>query len=319
MHDSNFPEQSCRLRRRSWALRAVPTTELHNVSDVSRRHEQSRNSSGDRDEQLSAIASLQLRLECISSPEQALDLIVQEALVVSNAEGAAIAIALEDGVTCRARAGHLSPPVGTVIQAGSGLAGECLQSGEVICCNDTGSDARADAKACQRSGIRSVLAVPLQQDAQVIGIVIVFSGRPTRFGYSEARILQALADLASEPRILGISPGSHSIETDVRTTFTETPTDQKSTTGREDSSAMSSTNILLHESQPRFSISWTPAKSREISKYVERIRQDAALQLLGRAKAYLTIEALHDGHDRSHPIELFEELMLQRAAEIGIP
>lgn len=43
-----------------------------------------------------------------------------------------------------------------------------------------------------------------------------------------------------------------------------------------------------------------------------------ALRLLGRAKTYLMIEVLHDGIDRSHPIALFEKLMFQRVAEIGV-
>ncbi len=325
MPESNLPDHSCRLRRRSSAVHAVPTNSLQSVFEIPRelrRHLSSQSEYDEHHEQLSAIAALQLRLsELAPSPKQALDLIAHEALAVTNAQGTAIAIPSGQAVVCCARAGDLGPPLGTPIKARSGLSGECLSSGEIVCCDDTESDPRADVAICRQSGIRSVLGVPLRLNDRVIGILEVFSDRLAAFGYYEARLLQLLADLASELPILGASSGDFpEIELYLPDTAVGTSPAQESTKERENPPAVANANILDGESRCALSPPgrWAPARSRHISNCLEKIRQDPALRLLGRAKAYLTIEALHDGTDRSYPIALFEELMLQRAAEIGL-
>lgn len=323
MPDSNLPDHSCRLRRRSSAFHAIPSNDLQSVSDIPRepaRRIRSQSTFGEYQEQLSAIAALQLRLsELAPSPKQALQLIAQEALVVTNAQGAAIATASDQAIVCCARAGHLGPHVGTPVDARSGLSGECLRSGDVVCCDDTETDPRVDVNVCRKSGIRSVLAVPLRLNEQVIGIFEVFSGRRRAFGYPEARLLQLLADLASEPRILGGSPGDLSESALYVPPTAVAPTQEGIEESENPPAAMNANTIDSEPHSDGFSSGrWAPARSRHISKCLETIRQDPGLRLLGRAKAYLTIEALHDGTDRSHPIALFEELMLQRVAEIGV-
>ena len=329
MHDNHLPDHSCRLRRKSTASPfAIPTNDLQSASDIRRelRHSaRSQSAFGEHHEQLSAIAALQLRLaELAPGPEQALDLIAQEALTVTNAYGTAIALALGQAVVCCARAGSLGPPLGAPLDTRSGLSGECLRSGEVVCCDDAETDARVDVNACRQSGIRSALAVPLRRHEQVIGVIAVFSHRLAAFGYWEARLLQLLADLSSEPRILDGAPGNLSdlelcLPAAAPCVVGILPA-QKSTVERESPPAAANASTLDSESHTRVS-SWEPggpARSRQISKCLDRIRQDPGLRLLGRAKAYLTIEDLHDGSDRSHAIALCQELMFQRVAEIGV-
>lgn len=318
MHGNNPPDHVCRLRRKSSAFPlAILTSDLQSVSDIPReprRWVRSQSAFREHHEQLSAIAALELRLaELAPSPKQALDLIAQEALAVANAQGTAIAIALGQEVVCCARAGHLAPPLGTPLDARSGLSGECLRSGEVVCCDDTETDPRVDVEACRQSGIRSVLAVPLRLDEQVIGVFEVFSARPGAFGYWEARLLYLLADLASESHILGALgalPGH----------LSEIEPYVPAATPCENPPAVAKASTLDSESHTGVSSSgqWSPARRRQISECLERIRQDPALRLLGRAKAYLTIEDLHDGSNRSQAITLCEELMFQRVAEIGV-
>lgn len=329
MPDSNFTDHSCRLRRRSSTFHSIPSKDLQNISDIERdprRRFRSQSAFDEPVEQLSTVAALRFRLsELDSSPKQALEIIAQEALAATNAQGTAIAIAAGQEVLCCARAGDLGPPLGTPIDAESGLSGECLRSGEVVYCDDTESDPRVNVSACRQLGIRSVLAVPLRHNEQVIGIFAAFSAQLAAFGYSEARLVQFLADLASEPRILGTSPSNLSdLELQVpaaTSSFFGILPPEKSTTKAESLPDAASTNELDSEfcSEVFSPKRWSLARSRRVSKCLETIRQDPALRLLGRAKAYLTIETLHDGIDRSEPIALFEELMFQRVAEIGAP
>ncbi len=324
MHDSNLPDYSCRLRRRSSAFHAIPATDPQSVfKREAWQHVRPQSELGQRQEQWPALDGLRRRLsELAATPQQALDLIAQEALAATSAQGTAIALASDQAVVCCARAGQLGPPRGTPLDRQSGLSGECLRSGEVVCCHDTETDPRVDVEVCRPAGIRSVLAVPLRFEEQVIGIFVVVSARLRAFGYWEARRLQLLADLTSELRLLDdASPDNLSeIKTYVPGIVRTTLLAEKSMAEKENPPVAANANTIDSESHSGLLPSgrWAPARSRHVSKCLEMIRQDPALQLLGRAKAYLTIEALHDGTDRSHPIALFEKLMLQRVAEIGV-
>lgn len=323
MHFISLSDQSCRLRRTSTALPfAIPTNDLQSASDIQRdlrQHVRSQSASGEHQEQLSAIAALQIRLTKLApGPEQALDLIAQEGLTVTNAYGTAIAIALGQAVVCCARAGSLAPPLGTSLDSRSGLSNECLRSGEAVRCDDTETDTRVDVNACRQSGIRSVLAVPLRRHKQVIGVFAGFSPRLAAFGHRETRLLQLLAGLASEPRILGASPGNELYVPAATPSVVGMLPAHKSTVDNENPPAAVNANTLDSESHTMPSLSRGWVSAGQITKCLDRIRQDPALRILGRAKAYLTIEALYDGTNRSHAIALCQRLMFQRAAEIGV-
>src|SRR5258708_22048643 len=72
--------------------------------------------------------------------------------------------------------------------------------------DDAEADPRAEAEACRRLGVRSVMALPLLKDAEVVGLFEAFSSRPSAFGDRDEHTLQALSrrvlknlELAAEP------------------------------------------------------------------------------------------------------------------------
>lgn len=131
------------------------------------------------------------------NPDAILQRIVDAAQIVTDANGAAIALQHDTWVVCRARAGEMAPDVNSTLDRGSGISGECLRSGKTLVCHDTSADSRVDAAACRRLGLRSLAVVPIGEGPNVTGILEAFSARPYAFADLEVSLLKELAELVS--------------------------------------------------------------------------------------------------------------------------
>jgi TonB family protein len=127
----------------------------------------------------------------------ALDLVlnevVEEARLATRASGAAIALARDGEMVCRATTGGNAPDLGVRLETTSGLSGACLQTGTIQQCSDTETDLRVNAEACRRLGVRSILVLPLGDGKDRFGILEVFSSWPNAFSDRDVNTLQALA------------------------------------------------------------------------------------------------------------------------------
>jgi len=124
-------------------------------------------------------------------PDKILEEIAQTAQRLTASEGAALALSDQEVISCRACSGYLTPPVGTELNTQSGLTATCIQTGEIVRCDDTRSDVRVDSSRC--GSIRSTLAVPIFNGSEVAGILAVFSAKPNCFTDKHAVTLQLLA------------------------------------------------------------------------------------------------------------------------------
>ncbi len=111
----------------------------------------------------------------------------------TGATGAAIALSTEDAVCCRASTGD-APEVGTSLHAGISLTELCLETCEVLLCNDTSTDRRVDPRLCKETGIRSVLVLPIKQNAKAVGVLLLLSINPNAFNQHDATAMSKLAD-----------------------------------------------------------------------------------------------------------------------------
>jgi hypothetical protein len=112
----------------------------------------------------------------------------------TGATGAAIVLSTENAVCCRASTGAPAPEVGARLHAGLSLTGICLDTGEILLCNDTNTDRRVDPQLCKEMGVRSVLMLPIKQDARVVGVLEVLSINPNAFNQHDATAMSKLAD-----------------------------------------------------------------------------------------------------------------------------
>jgi hypothetical protein len=144
-----------------------------------------------------------------SRPESELNRTLEEltrsAMLLTGARGAALALSDGKTMSCRACAGHLAPPVGTKLSTETGLTASCVQTAEVVRCDDTEADPRVDSSKCV--GIRSILAVPVFDNPNVAGVLEVLSGIPKRFTDKHVTALQLLARLV-ETQVNYVSRGS---------------------------------------------------------------------------------------------------------------
>jgi TonB family protein len=132
------------------------------------------------------------------SGELALDIvlneIVEQACLATGATGAAIALARDGEMVCRASTGGNAPELGTPLDMNSGLSGACLRNRQMQRCDDTLIDPNVDPEASRELGIRSVVVLPLLRGEDSIGIFEVFSARVAAFGERDLRTLEVLTD-----------------------------------------------------------------------------------------------------------------------------
>ena len=130
--------------------------------------------------------------------EATLQLLAERAHYITGASGAAIGLAQNGEVICRASAGPSAPPIGTRLSVSSGLSGESVRTRQILTCDDASKDPRVNQSSCQSLGIASAIVTPLRQDEEVVGVFELLSGKPAAF---------------AEPDVLAIERLGHMIET----------------------------------------------------------------------------------------------------------
>jgi len=129
--------------------------------------------------------------------ELALDLIlndiVERARAGSNATAAAIALARDGEIVCRATTGENAPGLGIRLNTQSGLSAACVQTRRWQNCDDTELDERVDPEVCRGLGVRSIAVYPILKKQELLGIIEIFGSRPKAFSSREIRALNTLA------------------------------------------------------------------------------------------------------------------------------
>jgi len=123
----------------------------------------------------------------------ALKLIASRACSITRGSGAAVALAGENGMTCRAVVGSTVPPIGALVNVASGFSGECIRLARPLRCDDSESDGRVDAEACRLLGLRSILAAPVLYERDIVGLVEVFCDRAFAFDDGDLAVVERLA------------------------------------------------------------------------------------------------------------------------------
>jgi TonB family protein len=129
------------------------------------------------------------QLDCTA----ALNLIVGYMAEFARASGAAIALAEEQGVVCRARVGN-APDVGVILSPNS-LSGLCFKNGTTIMMEDSETDGRVNPEVYRQLNFRSLMVLPVSSNGKVMGIAEVLSPAPGNFSGADILVLSFLCDL----------------------------------------------------------------------------------------------------------------------------
>lgn len=122
-------------------------------------------------------------------------MIVDRTRSLTGADGAVIEMIEGDQMAYRSASGTMAPHVGLRLAVGSSLSGHCATTGQLLCCDDTEADPRADRATCRRLSIRSMVLVPLAHAGRVAGILKVVSARPGDFDQRSVSGLRLMAGL----------------------------------------------------------------------------------------------------------------------------
>jgi GAF domain-containing protein len=127
--------------------------------------------------------------------EPAISAIAERARALTGASGAAIALRKGEEMVCRARSGRTAPDLGVRLQSDSGISADCVRTGQVVLCHDAADHPHVDLAACQRLGVRSILAAPLRHFRRTLGVFEVFSAAPYAFAARDVATMQLLASV----------------------------------------------------------------------------------------------------------------------------
>ena len=150
-----------------------------------------------------ASPELEVRGNANERVPAALTTIVERVVLLTGADGVAVALCEPEGVFCQASTGQ-APPVGSRLQPEAAFTKECLETGQPVFCEDAENDARVERSVARALHLRSALAVPIQAQGSVLGVVEVFASRPSAFNAAHVSELQRIAGLLSP--ILAQSP-----------------------------------------------------------------------------------------------------------------
>jgi hypothetical protein len=128
-----------------------------------------------------------------SDLQAALRLIGERARALTRGASAAIALAHNGSVICRASIGASAPALGTRLNVNAGFSGECFRTGRSLRCDDAEIDARVDVESCRRLGVRSILAAPIRTQKQVMGLLAVFGEQSFNFDEGDVAVVESLA------------------------------------------------------------------------------------------------------------------------------
>ncbi len=114
---------------------------------------------------------------------------------ITSADGAAIELAEETDMVYRAATGIASKQLGMRISRVGSLSGRCVDTGEVLICEDSDLDPRVDKVACRAVGLRSMIVVPLKYETRSVGALKVVSAKPSAFLPQDVNALCLMSDV----------------------------------------------------------------------------------------------------------------------------
>ena len=122
-----------------------------------------------------------------------MELIIQRTQTLTRADGAAIL--LVDGgqeMVYRAVSGVTSQLLEVRMPMAGSVSGECARTGEIMRCDDAETDPVVNRLLARRTNVRSVLAVPLLYDHQVVGVLEQAACAPNFFDERDVDTLRLM-------------------------------------------------------------------------------------------------------------------------------
>jgi len=123
-----------------------------------------------------------------------LESFVRQVFSLAQAEGAVIALRDAEDLLCRASVGD-APAVGSKVGVESWFTQQCLDTSQVVICQDAQTDEHFQTTANGGLPFRSAAAIPIEAHGVVLGVMEFFSKRPSAFNADQIAEAQRHAAL----------------------------------------------------------------------------------------------------------------------------
>jgi GAF domain len=102
----------------------------------------------------------------------------EQICVAMPAGGAVVAVRDLAGMLCTVSFGN-APAVGSRLPTDSAFTRQCIETGEVVLCEDADNDPRIHPSVAARWNFRSAVGIPIQARGEVVAVIEVFCSRPS--------------------------------------------------------------------------------------------------------------------------------------------
>jgi len=126
---------------------------------------------------------------------EVLQLLCMRAQALTQADSIVIALAEGAEFVCRASAGSRPVPQGIRLNRESKFLREALESGKILRCDDSETDARVQLDLARALEARSTIVVPLRGRTDHLGVLQAFSATPWAFSDYDIHCLDLFAEL----------------------------------------------------------------------------------------------------------------------------
>lgn len=119
--------------------------------------------------------------------------IVEEVLLLLDADGAVVELVEGDELVYRAVSGIVESYLGFRLPVSDSLSGTCVRTGEILLCEDSELDERVNLEACRKIGLRSMIVFPICFENKTVGIIKALSKQPNKFEQSDIALVGMLS------------------------------------------------------------------------------------------------------------------------------
>ena len=121
-----------------------------------------------------------------------MQLVVDTLQELTGAKGAVVELVDGEHMVYRSASGTMSEHVGLRLLRANSLSGLCVSTASILQCDDAQIDARVDAAACQKVGVRSMVCTPLFERGLPVGVLKVMSAQACGFDQDDIQTLELL-------------------------------------------------------------------------------------------------------------------------------
>jgi putative methionine-R-sulfoxide reductase with GAF domain len=130
--------------------------------------------------------------------DEAMEVVAERIMRIARANGAGIGIIQGATVGYRAAAGTSALPVGTEVPMKTAVCQANIRTGQVIRTKDVDTEFLFDPEPVRQRGIRSLVAVPIHYDGNIVGALELYFDRVEGYAEQDIHTCQLMAGLVTE-------------------------------------------------------------------------------------------------------------------------